>query len=91
MIMIYNLSTYPSCYGSETEHKTSRRCLLSLDVSGCAGDELEAQVAGWLRVVPSLDVGGDGRIRGIIAPHAGYSYSGAIMAYAYKHINPDGM
>lgn len=32
-----------------------------------------------------------GPVKAIIAPHAGYSYSGSVMAYAYKYLNPDGM
>eukprot|EP00890_Picochlorum_soloecismus_P003572 jgi/Picsp_1/4215/NSC_01724-R1_mediator of cell motility 1 len=32
-----------------------------------------------------------GPVKAIIAPHAGYSYSGSVMAYAYKHLNPDGI
>lgn len=32
-----------------------------------------------------------GRVKAIIAPHAGYAYSGATMAFAYKHIKPESM
>jgi hypothetical protein len=32
-----------------------------------------------------------GRVRAIIAPHAGYSYSGATAAFAYKSVDTSGM
>jgi len=68
-----------------------------------AGAELDKQLATWLEVVPDIqqdDDGGNsnststdkaGPVKAIIAPHAGYSYSGSVMAYAYKHLNPDAM
>ncbi|KAL5559748.1 hypothetical protein UlMin_035959 [Ulmus minor] len=47
--------------------------------------ELAAELDGWLReseVTKSSDV------RGVIAPHAGYSYSGRAAAYAFGNIDP---
>jgi MEMO1 family protein len=32
-----------------------------------------------------------GRVRAVIAPHAGYSYSGATAAFAYKAVDTNGM
>ena len=46
--------------------------------------ELSAQLAGWLAAV---DVS-CGAARAIIAPHAGYSYSGSTAACAFRHIQP---
>ncbi|KAI8855200.1 memo-like protein-domain-containing protein [Chytridium lagenaria] len=56
---------------------------------------LQAQLQRWLDDVPSslhldscvLEIP-DSTVKGIIAPHAGYSYSGSTAAYAYKCIDP---
>ncbi|KAG8468136.1 hypothetical protein KFE25_007188 [Diacronema lutheri] len=46
--------------------------------------ELAQQLQGWLDAVePSA-----GAARAVIAPHAGFSYSGPTAAYAYKHVQP---
>ncbi|WPT17644.1 Protein MEMO1 [Picochlorum sp. SENEW3] len=50
------------------------------------GDELRRQIQSWMNALSS-DEGG--RVKAIIAPHAGYAYSGPTMAYAYKHIKPE--
>ena len=49
--------------------------------------ELSSQLNDWLG---SAEVS-CGVARAIIAPHAGYSYSGPCAAWAYKHIQPDGI
>jgi len=46
---------------------------------------LESQLTEWLSAVGDAEYSG---ARAIIAPHAGYSYSGPTAAYAYKQINP---
>ncbi|KAI3502054.1 hypothetical protein L1887_30085 [Cichorium endivia] len=49
---------------------------------------LEAELDGWLRecgLPKSPDV------RGVIAPHAGYSYSGRAAAFAFGNIDPTNM
>lgn len=48
-------------------------------------DELRAQLAGWLGAASKTC----GAARAIIAPHAGYSYSGPTAAWAYKHVVGD--
>ncbi|GLI67799.1 hypothetical protein VaNZ11_012087 [Volvox africanus] len=48
-------------------------------------DVLNAEIEDWKAAVqpkPGLSA------RAIIGPHAGYSYCGHVMAYAYKHIDP---
>ncbi len=45
-------------------------------------DELADQIRGFLRAVPSRSV--PGSIKALIAPHAGYVYSGQVAAHAYK-------
>eukprot|EP00471_Norrisiella_sphaerica_P004710 CAMPEP_0184487486 /NCGR_PEP_ID=MMETSP0113_2-20130426/10142_1 /TAXON_ID=91329 /ORGANISM="Norrisiella sphaerica, Strain BC52" /LENGTH=299 /DNA_ID=CAMNT_0026869817 /DNA_START=13 /DNA_END=912 /DNA_ORIENTATION=+ len=51
------------------------------------GSRLKAQMEGWLGEVKlTLQ---DGSLRGLIGPHAGFSYSGPTAAHAYKHINPE--
>jgi len=52
------------------------------------GQTLDAQLTKWLN---DATVTNNKTPRAIIAPHAGYSYSGSIAAYAYKHINPEGI
>uniref|UniRef100_A0A0N5AU17 Protein MEMO1 n=1 Tax=Syphacia muris TaxID=451379 RepID=A0A0N5AU17_9BILA len=48
--------------------------------------ELSRQLAEWLS---AADTPFDGPARAIISPHAGYTYSGATAAYAFKQIVPD--
>lgn len=45
-------------------------------------DQLERMVLGYLREASPPEVQGD--VRAVIVPHAGYRYSGAVAAYAYK-------
>ncbi|CAN4076903.1 unnamed protein product [Withania somnifera] len=47
--------------------------------------ELAEQLDGWLRAA-GLAKSSD--VRGVIAPHAGYSYSGRAAAYAFGNIDP---
>eukprot|EP01111_Echinosteliopsis_oligospora_P009478 TRINITY_DN2784_c0_g1_i2.p1 TRINITY_DN2784_c0_g1~~TRINITY_DN2784_c0_g1_i2.p1 ORF type:complete len:177 (-),score=41.30 TRINITY_DN2784_c0_g1_i2:100-630(-) len=49
------------------------------------GETLRAQLEKWLDKVGDVDTS----VRGIIVPHAGYSYSGPSAAYGYKTITPD--
>jgi AmmeMemoRadiSam system protein B len=49
--------------------------------------DLSAQLQSWM---DRADVSCGGA-RAIIAPHAGYSYSGPTAAWAYRHINPEGV
>lgn len=44
--------------------------------------ELRQEIEGFLSHVPSRDI--PGRLTTLIAPHAGYIYSGQVAAYAYK-------
>eukprot|EP00889_Picochlorum_renovo_P004663 jgi/Picre1/31693/NNA_007044.t1 len=53
------------------------------------GDELRRQIQSWMDDVDALSSEEGGRVKAIIAPHAGYAYSGPTMAYAYKHIKPE--
>jgi predicted class III extradiol MEMO1 family dioxygenase len=48
-----------------------------------AGEELRAQLQGWLEAAgpPTQE-----SVRALIGPHAGYSYSGPTAAYAYKEV-----
>lgn len=45
---------------------------------------LQADIAGYFRNVPERDIAGE--IVGLIAPHAGYRYSGQVAAHAYNLI-----
>ncbi|MDD4239990.1 MAG: AmmeMemoRadiSam system protein B [Smithellaceae bacterium] len=45
---------------------------------------LKTDIAGYFRNVPDRDIAGE--IVGLIAPHAGYLYSGQVAAHAYKLI-----
>jgi AmmeMemoRadiSam system protein B len=49
------------------------------------GNHLDQQLSTWLS-----EAANNNRLkaRAIIAPHAGYSYSGPTAAFAYKHIDP---
>uniref|UniRef100_A0A7S0L3M3 Protein MEMO1 n=1 Tax=Coccolithus braarudii TaxID=221442 RepID=A0A7S0L3M3_9EUKA len=46
-------------------------------------DELASQLAGWLTQADECA----GAARAVIAPHAGYAFSGPTAAWAYKHID----
>ena len=50
-----------------------------------SGDELRSQLTGWLRDASASCKAA----RAIIAPHAGYSYSGPTAAWAYKHVETE--
>jgi MEMO1 family protein len=45
---------------------------------------LRRDIAVYLSRVPDLNIQGD--VKGIVAPHAGYIYSGQVAAYAYKAV-----
>ena len=45
---------------------------------------LRSKIEGYFRNVPDLDI--RGKVIGLVAPHAGYIYSGQVAAYAYKEI-----
>lgn len=51
------------------------------------GTRLGQQLQGWLDQVPAVEF--KRPARAIIAPHAGYSYSGPTAAHAYGHIDAD--
>ena len=50
-------------------------------------DQLAAQMSGWLEQANACT----GAARAVIAPHAGFSYSGPTAAWAYKHVSPTGI
>jgi AmmeMemoRadiSam system protein B len=51
------------------------------------GNHLNQQLSTWLTEAGS-DAKHQSKVRAIIAPHAGYSYSGPTAAFAYKQIDP---
>ncbi|KAF0712589.1 Aste57867_4776 [Aphanomyces stellatus] len=51
--------------------------------------ELSTQLGGWLsEASSSAAISPNKHVRALIAPHAGYAYSGPTAAHAYQHINP---
>lgn len=54
----------------------------------CVASTLNSELNNWLQSVSDLSVKG---CKAIIAPHAGYAYSGPTAAWAYKTIDPTGM
>lgn len=50
--------------------------------------KLDAQLDQWLAQVPFTPLPG---CKAVVAPHAGYSYSGPAAAWAYKNIDTTGM
>jgi len=50
--------------------------------------ELRREVVGYLSAVPAQKI--DGRIVGLISPHAGYTYSGRAAAYGYSLLKGKG-
>ena len=54
------------------------------------GDALTQQLSGWIDEVRPLSAEQRvGRVRCVIAPHAGYSYSGPCAAHAYAHLQAE--
>ncbi|CAM9112558.1 unnamed protein product [Discosporangium mesarthrocarpum] len=53
------------------------------------GSLLDNQLQGWLDAAAQDAV--DESARAVIAPHAGFSYSGPTAAYAYSHMKPEGI
>eukprot|EP00514_Thraustochytrium_sp_LLF1b_P010281 CAMPEP_0184549704 /NCGR_PEP_ID=MMETSP0199_2-20130426/11934_1 /TAXON_ID=1112570 /ORGANISM="Thraustochytrium sp., Strain LLF1b" /LENGTH=300 /DNA_ID=CAMNT_0026944447 /DNA_START=17 /DNA_END=919 /DNA_ORIENTATION=+ len=58
-------------------------------------EALARELSSWLKASDATSetscpaqVDGPGRVLGIIAPHAGYSFSGSTAAYAYRHLKP---
>ncbi|CAF1497021.1 unnamed protein product, partial [Didymodactylos carnosus] len=51
-------------------------------------DRLNSQLTTWLNEVGGGNKVDHGKAQAIIAPHAGYTYSGPTAAYAYKQIDP---
>lgn len=49
---------------------------------------LSKQLAGWLKEAATSSSSSPSHVRAIIAPHAGYNYSGPTAAYAYMHLDP---
>jgi MEMO1 family protein len=52
------------------------------------GSQLHKQLSTWLDDAARHD-NQRAHVRAIIAPHAGYAYSGPTAAFAYNHIDPD--
>ncbi|XXQ29811.1 AmmeMemoRadiSam system protein B [Plasmodiophora brassicae] len=48
-----------------------------------SGDDLRTSISNWLERVPHQARPG---VRAVIAPHAGYRYSGPVAAHCYKHL-----
>lgn len=48
---------------------------------------LDSKIEGWMTAARA-SVTPAANVRAIIGPHAGYSYCGHVMAYAYAHIDP---
>ncbi|KAG7099259.1 hypothetical protein E1B28_001122 [Marasmius oreades] len=57
-----------------------------------AGSLLDSELSGWLQnVLPTDETFPIPGCKAIIAPHAGYSYSGPVAAWAYKAIDTSGI
>jgi len=78
------LFTMPGLKGGNAMQQEIRRSVIA--GSWYPGDPkiLRSKIEGYLRNVPDLDIGGE--VIGLVAPHAGYIYSGQVAAYAYKQI-----
>lgn len=48
---------------------------------------LDCKIEGWMAEARA-GVPPGSHARAVVAPHAGYRYSGHVMAYAYAHIDP---
>ncbi|KAB2619035.1 Protein MEMO1 [Pyrus ussuriensis x Pyrus communis] len=75
-----------SWYPFEALHKCLRLPQFNFcRLRGCTAKKLSEEIEGWLRA-SGLNKSPD--VRGVIAPHAGYSYSGRAAAYAFGNIDP---
>lgn len=53
-----------------------------------SGEILNYQLENWLAEAKRINRVDKGIIKAVIAPHAGYSYSGSTAAFAYDYLNP---
>lgn len=67
--------------------KTTRHASHSGTWYSSEAEDLASQIQQWLGAVP--DPSGGPSPRAIIAPHAGYRYSGHVMAHSYRHVVPE--
>jgi len=68
----------------EIDPKEIRRSVIAGSWYPGSADELRRTIDGFLGKVPEGKVAGE--LIGLIAPHAGYIYSGQVAAYAYKQL-----
>ncbi|KAG6902888.1 hypothetical protein C0995_010058 [Termitomyces sp. Mi166 len=99
LLLMHNKS-----FAAEIAHNVSSRnrtAILESDVRrashagswyGADGSELDSELAAWLAsVTPSDDLYPIKGCKAVIAPHAGYAYSGPAAAWAYKSIDTTGI
>lgn len=78
-----------------TEYCALLRCCSTLCYSSVLpGDTLRDHIEAWMKkagdTVADVEETKNGSyVKAIIAPHAGYAYSGSTMAYAYAHLDPN--
>lgn len=79
--------THSSAWRINSDYRaTVRRALHDGSWYSDNANKLGEELDGWLRA-SGLDKSPD--VRGVIAPHAGYSYSGRCAAYAFANIDPE--
>lgn len=52
------------------------------------GEALNQQLDNWLSEAKNTNTADKGLVKAVIAPHAGYAYSGSTAAFAYDYLNP---
>lgn len=69
------------------QRQAARASVTEAPLCVCAARALSQQLDGFLRAA-TVD---SARVRALIVPHAGYSYSGATAAFGYKAVDPSAM
>lgn len=82
VILVLFLILSISAQGKGGEMETIRRPIIAGTWYPADPVRLRADIEGYLADARVDAI--DGRVRGIISPHAGYAYSGQVAAYAYK-------
>lgn len=62
---------------------------MPLDLYECP--QAERCIIEWIHKAQEEDIVERKHVKAIIAPHAGYSFSGPIAAFAYQSIEPEGI
>ena len=83
-IVMSGLLTHVAEGGGRSKMRNIRKSVIAGTWYPGDPEKLKSEVKRYLDTVKEKEVRIDGEIIGLIAPHAGYMYSGPVAAYAYR-------